>query len=128
MLLPLQLHRPQLQTSGLNFNADISGGLLTVPALNQLLLRPQLYEHAIPSPYNCNFLPRYPSRSFFIEPSPFHQLIFKKNSCGRMSATNTERPISLSPRLLTLPLPRFNHPLVSLGSNQLLSVCVCVCV
>jgi len=78
VLLPLQLHRPQLQNSGLTLNTDISAGLLTVPALNLLLLRPQLYEHAIPSPYNCNFLPRYPSRSFFIEPSPFPQLIFKK--------------------------------------------------
>ena len=127
VLLPLHLHRPQLQTSGLSLNTDIRAGLLTVPVLNLLLLRPQLYEHAIPSPFNCNFLPRYPSRSFFTEPSLIPQLIFKKNSCGRMSATNTERPI-LSPRLLTLPLLRFIHPLVPLGSNQLLSVCVCVCV
>ena len=130
MLLPLQL-TPARVTNGWTeheYRYTYVPGYSRCLHTELLLLRPQLYEHAIPSPYNCNFLPRYPSRSFFIEPSTFPKLIFKKNSCGRMSATNTERPISLSPRLLTLPLLRFNHPLVPLGSNQLLSVCVCVSV
>jgi len=72
VLLPLQLHQPQLQMSGLSFNTDISGGLLMVPALKLLLLRPQLYEHVIPSPYNCNFLPRYPSRELLYRTFPLH--------------------------------------------------------
>jgi hypothetical protein len=105
----------------------LCSGLLTMPALNRLLSRPRLYEHAIPSPYNYSFLPRYPSRSFFIKPyPPPPNLSLKKNSCGRMSAPDTELPTSLSPRLLTLPLLRFNHPLVPFGSNQIPSVCVCV--